>query len=72
MAGNGIEAVNEYVYAVENNQKYDVVLMDLILPEMDGYEATTKIREYEKKNNIDPTYVCGNSAYLSKCKILHS
>jgi len=37
LAGNGIEAVNEYKFAVENNQQYEIVLMDLILPELDGY-----------------------------------
>lgn len=40
--------------------------MDLILPEMDGYEATTKIREYEKEKAVaKPTFVCGNTAYIS-------
>lgn len=47
LAANGGEAVKEYKFAVDNKMKYDIVLMDLILPEMDGYEATTRIREYE-------------------------
>lgn len=47
LAANGKEAVDEYTFAVENNQQYDIVLMDLILPEMDGYEATIQIRLVE-------------------------
>lgn len=42
----GIEAVK----AVEEND-YDCVLMDIQMPEMDGYEAASLIRETEKVSN---------------------
>ncbi|CAH2352000.1 histidine protein kinase Nik1p [[Candida] railenensis] len=43
---NGLEAYN----AIKKN-KYDVVLMDVQMPVMGGFEATEKIRQWEKKSN---------------------
>jgi PAS domain S-box-containing protein len=40
MAFNGLEAVNH----LKNNPNIDLILMDLHMPEMDGYEATSYIR----------------------------
>jgi CheY-like chemotaxis protein len=39
-AENGVQAIDK----VENNQNYDVVLMDIHMPEMGGLEATQIIR----------------------------
>ncbi len=43
IAENGQEAVNAF-----QRKHYDLILMDLELPVMDGYEATSKIRKLEK------------------------
>lgn len=42
MAVNGVEAVE---YAQRNNGKYDLCLMDVEMPKMNGIEATKKMRE---------------------------
>ena len=39
-AENGLQAVEK----IENNRNYDVVLMDIYMPEMGGVEATQVIR----------------------------
>ncbi|KAF3005317.1 histidine kinase osmosensor [Penicillium rubens] len=47
VVGNGLEAVE----AVKKRH-YDVILMDVQMPVMGGFEATGKIREYERESGL--------------------
>lgn len=46
LANNGLEAVNKL-----DDKSFDVVLMDLMMPVMDGAEATLRIRESNRYRN---------------------
>src|SRR6056297_636298 len=73
-ATNGKEAVKE----VKKNQKIDLIIMDIKMPEMDGYEATKQIKTFNKDipiisqsayampSDIEKGYLLGINEYITK------
>ncbi|MBP9532329.1 MAG: response regulator, partial [Syntrophaceae bacterium] len=61
------EAVNgEEAVALFQSGPYDLVLMDMQMPVMDGYTATRVIRRWEEEQGRDRTPVIALTAYALK------
>jgi len=45
------------------NEPFDMILMDCEMPEMDGFEATRRIREHEKHHNLPATPIVALTAH---------
>ncbi len=48
IAVNGKEAIEAVRIALEANEPYDLICLDIMMPEMDGQEALGKIRAQEE------------------------
>jgi Response regulators consisting of a CheY-like receiver domain and a winged-helix DNA-binding domain len=61
IAENGEIAVEKF-----KANRYDLVLMDIQMPVLDGYSATTQIRAYELQHHLKRTPVLALTAYALK------
>ncbi|MDD3014322.1 MAG: response regulator [Candidatus Gastranaerophilales bacterium] len=50
IAVNGQEALDAFKASLDDNEPYDVITLDIMMPEMNGHEVLKKIREIEDKN----------------------
>ena len=50
IAVNGKEAVQAVSLAINSNEPYRLICMDIMMPEMDGQSAVKEIRTLEEKN----------------------
>jgi two-component system, chemotaxis family, chemotaxis protein CheY len=49
---NGEEALFMLSNALLENNYYDLICLDIMMPNIDGYEVLRSIREFEDENNI--------------------
>ncbi len=58
---DGVEALH---VLTSERQAFDLVLMDCEMPNMDGYTATQRLRQWEEVEGRSALYICGVSAHV--------
>lgn len=68
-AYNGLEALG----LIKQGHEYDLILMDVQMPEMDGITSTSHIRKFHQENNIrDPLiFICSGNTFPSGMECLY-
>src|SRR5512138_244234 len=51
-AADGAEAVQEFRAALESGSPFDLIILDIVMPNMDGHAAGKEIRRIEKEKGI--------------------
>jgi two-component system chemotaxis response regulator CheY len=54
IATNGREALTAFSTALTSGSPYDVICMDILMPEMSGNEAVRQVREMENARGVFP------------------
>lgn len=51
-AYNGVEALDKFKRSLQANSPYDLIIMDVVMPKMDGFEAVKKIMMLQDALNV--------------------
>jgi len=51
---NGLEAIDAYLMSMEDEdeERYELIILDVMMPMLDGYQVLDTIRKLEKEKNI--------------------
>nr|WP_167940955.1 response regulator [Desulfobaculum xiamenense] len=69
---NGEEAVSAFRMASEERRPYNLVVMDIMMPVLDGLSALKRIREFEAERDLDPVTVIMATALSDPKTVMQS
>jgi len=75
IAVNGKEAVRAFKEALDHGKKYDLICLDIMMPEMDGQDALKEIRRIERERNIigsDSVKIIMTTALSDSKSLMHA
>lgn len=49
---DGMEALDAYLISVKENEPYDVICLDIMMPKVDGVKVLKAIKDFEKQRGV--------------------
>ena len=72
VAVNGSEAMEAFMEAAKVGQQYDLVTLDIMMPEMCGQEALMRIRLYEEEQGLEAAKIIMTTVLKDRSNVLDS
>lgn len=54
MVVDGLEAIDAYLLALKDEQPYNLICLDIMMPKIDGVKVLKAIRDLEIQNSVTP------------------
>jgi CheY-like chemotaxis protein len=71
VAFDGVEAVDQYAARLDNpkGKRFDLILMDIWMPNMDGFEASARIMDLAQQNGAAPKIMAVTADITGDCLV---
>jgi len=57
LVNNGSEAIKAFIKAIDKGESYDLITLDIVMPEMNGDEVLKRIRNIEEERGLPSTKI---------------
>lgn len=72
IAANGLEALEAFMIALNEAKKYDLITLDIMMPELSGQEVLKKIRQIEIDRGVPPVSIIMTTALHDSGSIMNA